>query len=119
MRHKRDADPQLFHRGERRDSHTGESLDAQVKDPGCSRWRYLPFTRTRCELLTWGLPHKEISRTIGRQNVDLLPLVQDQVDGLPRIAGTEIPATNGTVWVVSCNGGPFHGVSSSAPSTSA
>ena len=32
--------------------------------------------------------------------MDLLPLVQDQVDGLPRIVGTEIPATNGTVWVV-------------------
>lgn len=102
----------LFRSG-REGTRTPENMNAQVSCLGVRRWRYWPPTRTRCKLLTNVMDYRSrctsrgsdcerqgISRTIDDQDVDLLPAVQDQVDDLPRIAGTEIPATNGTVWVV-------------------
>ena len=43
----------LFHSGKRRDSHTRENVNAQVKHLGIHRWRYLPLTRTPEVAVTW------------------------------------------------------------------
>jgi hypothetical protein len=54
----------LFHSGKRRDSHTRENVNAQVKHLGIHRWRYLPLTRTRRKPLTCSFATPQPSPTL-------------------------------------------------------